>query len=188
MKLAVQVRLIPTLEQEQEQALAATLSACNSAANLVSTVAFEQQVKRNFALRRLTYQELKERGLGAQAAQHVIKKVADAYTALGAQVRDGLFGPSGSRRRAKAESKPIVFRFGAAQPFDDRNLSWAMDAQTVSIWTVHGRVKNIPFVGETSQLKTLAASRQGESDLWRWPKLLRQGPDPIPAADGAGES
>jgi IS605 OrfB family transposase len=167
-KLAVQVRLVPT--PEQERALAATLSTCNSAANLVSTVAFEQQVRRNFALRRLTYQELKGRGLGAQAAQHVIKKVADAYTALSAQMRDGLFGPPGSRRRAKAELKPIMFRFGTAQPFDDRNLSWAMDAQTVSIWTVHGRVKNVPFVGEPSQLKTLAAHRQGESDL-----LFREG-------------
>jgi IS605 OrfB family transposase len=162
-KLVVQVKLVPT--REQEPALAATLHACNTAANLVSTVAFEQKIKRNFDLRRRTYHELKARGLGAQAAQHVIKKVADAYATLDAQIRDGLLGPPGSRRQAKAESKPITFRAGAAQPFDDRNLSWAMDARTISIWTVHGRVKNIAFVGEPSQLKTLAAYRHGESDL-----------------------
>ncbi|XVQ07162.1 RNA-guided endonuclease InsQ/TnpB family protein [Spirillospora sp. CA-255316] len=40
-----------------------------------------------------------------------------------------------------------------------------MDARTVSIWTVHGRVKNLAFTGSAAQLKTLAEYRRGESDL-----------------------
>jgi putative transposase len=63
--------------------------------------------------------------------------------------------------------KPVVFRPGAAQPYDDRCLSWQYDAQTVSVWTVEGRVKNVPFVCCPDALKALRAYRQGESDLIR---------------------
>jgi IS605 OrfB family transposase len=149
-KLVVQMKLLPT--PEQAQALAATLHAVNTAANLVSRVAFERG-------------EVKARGLSAQPALHVIRKSADAYTTLHAQITAGLLGKKGSARRAKAESKPITFRPNAAQPFDDRCLSWQMDARTVSIWTTRGRMKNLAFVGEPSQLKILAACRKGESDL-----------------------
>ncbi|MEU5876846.1 transposase [Spirillospora sp. NPDC047279] len=165
MKLVVQARLFPT--PEQERALMATLEACNDAADHVSKIAFARSVTRNFDLRRLAYGELKARGLGAQAAQHVIKKVADAYASLGAQIRSGSLGPPGCGRRTKAESHPIRFRKGSAQPFDDRNLSWAVEATTISIWTVEGRAKGIPFSCGPRQLEMLARYRQGESDLFR---------------------
>ncbi|WP_406126598.1 transposase [Streptomyces canus] len=58
-----------------------------------------------------------------------------------------------------------MFRPEAAQPFDDRCLSWQHDARTVSIWTVDGRMKGIRYTGHTDQLKTLATHRKGESDL-----------------------
>lgn len=81
MKLVVQVRLLPT--PVQAAALEATLHACNEAASWVSEVAFERDVKRNFALREHTYAEIKQRwGLGAQAARHTIKKTCDAYRTL----------------------------------------------------------------------------------------------------------
>jgi putative transposase len=35
----------------------------------------------------------------------------------------------------------------------------------VSIWTVHGRLKTVRFVGHPDQLKTLREHRQGETDL-----------------------
>jgi hypothetical protein len=73
-----------------------------------------------------------------------IKKVRDAYTTLKPNIRAGNLGKPDSHRRVKAEAKPIVFR-PAAQPYDDRCLSWQYDAATVSVWTVEGRVKNIPF-------------------------------------------
>jgi IS605 OrfB family transposase len=108
---------------------------------------------------------LKAAGLGAQAAQHTIKKVRDAYTTLTANLRAGNLGKPGSKRRAKAESKPITFRPDAAQPYDDRCLSWQLDQQTVSIWTVSGRLKNVRFACSADALKTLREYRKGESDL-----------------------
>ncbi|MGW4470427.1 RNA-guided endonuclease InsQ/TnpB family protein [Nonomuraea sp. NPDC004354] len=163
MKLVVQVRLRPT--PEQSAALEETLRAVNDAANLVSKVAFASGAKREYALRKHTYGELKTLGLGAQVAQHVIKKVAHAYTALKANIRAGNLGPAGSHRRTHAESKPIAFRPKAAQPFDDRCLSWQIEERTVSIWTVAGRLKNITFSGSADHLRMLAAYRKGESDL-----------------------
>ncbi|MFE6758013.1 RNA-guided endonuclease InsQ/TnpB family protein [Streptomyces sp. NPDC057684] len=163
MKIVVQVKLIP--EAEQAAALSATLTACNDAANWVSVVAFEHGVPREYELRKHTYAQLKARGLGAQAAQHVIKKVRDSYTTLKANVRAGNLGKEGIKRRRKAESKPISFRPDAAQPFDDRCLSWQLDAQTVSLWTTGGRLRGIRFACSTGALETLQDHRRGESDL-----------------------
>ncbi|MFI7637979.1 RNA-guided endonuclease InsQ/TnpB family protein [Nonomuraea sp. NPDC049400] len=165
MRLVVQVKLLPT--PEQAEALEATLHQLNQAANQVSRLAFESKTFGVFALRRRVYSELKAVGLGAQQAQHVIKKVADAYTTLRGLIRNGRLT---GKRRVKAESKPICFRSNAARPFDDRCLSWLHDARTVSIWTLRGRVKGIAFTGSAEQLKMLAAYRRGESDL-----LLRDG-------------
>ncbi|MGW0823904.1 RNA-guided endonuclease InsQ/TnpB family protein [Streptomyces sp. NPDC002845] len=163
MKLVVQVRLIP--EAEQAAALLATLRTVNEAANWVSAVAFEQGVPREYELRNHTYAELKARGLGAQAAQHTIKKVRDAYTTLKANIKAGNLGRPGSKRRRKTESKPIAFRPEAAQPYDDRCLSWQYDAQSVSIWTTAGRIRGVRFVCSADGLKMLQQYRKGESDL-----------------------
>ena len=57
------------------------------------------------------------------------------------------------------------FRRDAAQPFDDRCLSWQLDSHTVSIWTVAGRQPGIHFICSDQQLAVLAAHRKGESDL-----------------------
>ncbi|MFF5207247.1 RNA-guided endonuclease InsQ/TnpB family protein [Streptosporangium sp. NPDC000396] len=160
MKLVVRVKLLPT--PEQAQALEATLHTVNDAANFVSRTSHITGNTGERRLRQLTYGELKARGLGAQAAQHVIKKVVDAHSTLRGLVRTGRLK---GRRARKAVSKPVAFRADAAQPFDDRCLSWLMDAQTVSIWTVAGRVKDLAFTGHPDQLKTLALHRHGESDL-----------------------
>lgn len=165
MKLVVQVRLRPTAEQAT--ALSATLHVCNAAANQVSRIAFERNVFSRNDLQKLVYGEVRSSGLGAQASVRTVKKVVDAYTALRAQSRTGK--PTGVRR-AKAEGKPIRFRESAAQPFDDRMLSWQYDARTVSIWTVAGRLKKVRFTGHPDQLTTLTCFRQGEADL-----VLRDG-------------
>ncbi len=141
-KLNVQVRLLP--DPAQEAALRATLDLANQAANLVSEVAWQRGVFRNFDLRKITYGRVRAKGLSAQPAQHVIKKVADAYTL---------------DRRTKR-----TFRADAAQPYDDRCLSWQPDQHTVSIWTIAGRLKGLRFtLGEHQQ--ALLAHRKGESDL-----------------------
>ncbi|MFE4772870.1 RNA-guided endonuclease InsQ/TnpB family protein [Streptomyces sp. NPDC056713] len=163
MKIVVQVKLMP--EAEQAAALRSTLRTVNDLACWVSQVAFARGVPREYELRKHTYPHLKAQGLGAQAAQHVIKKVRDAYTTLHANLRAGNLGKPKSRRRVKAESKPIAFRPEAAQPYDDRCLSWQYDQQTVSIWTMAGRIKNVSFVCSVDALKVLQQYRKGESDL-----------------------
>ncbi|MFE4776219.1 RNA-guided endonuclease InsQ/TnpB family protein [Streptomyces sp. NPDC056713] len=163
MKIVVQVKLMP--EAEQAAALRSTLRTVNDLACWVAQVAFAHGVPREYELRKHTYLHLKAEGLGAQAAQHVIKKVRDAYTTLHANLRAGNLGKSKSRRWVKAESKPIAFRPEAAQPYDDRCLSWQYDQQTVSIWTTAGRIKNVSFVCAADALKVLQQYRKGESDL-----------------------
>ncbi|MGP3973451.1 RNA-guided endonuclease InsQ/TnpB family protein [Streptomyces sp. 8N114] len=164
MKLVMQVKLLPT--PKQAAALRATLRACNEAATWVGQVAFENDMKKNFALRRLTYDEVKTRwGLGAQAAQHVIKKTCDAYAVLKANLEAGNLGRPGSKRYRKATDKPIAFRPEGAQPYDDRMLSWQTPERRVSIWTVTGRMKDVAFTASPEQLTTLARYRRGESDL-----------------------
>ncbi|MDH6490221.1 putative transposase [Streptomyces sp. SAI-127] len=163
-KLVVQVRLLPT--PEQAAALEATLHACNEAASWVSNVALARGEFKNFALRQHTYDTVKSRwGLGAQAAQHVIKKTCDAYTTLKANLKSGNLGRPGSQRYRRATEKPISFRPQGAQPYDDRMLSWQIPGRTVSIWTTAGRVKSVAFTASAEQLATLALYRKGESDL-----------------------
>ncbi|MET7782952.1 transposase [Streptomyces sp. NPDC005388] len=163
MKIVVQVKLVP--DAAQASAVGATLHTVNDRANWVSGVAFARGVPREYELRKHTYAELKAAGLGAQAAQHTIRKVVDAYTTLRANLRAGNLGKPGSKRRKKAESKPVAFRPEAAHPFDDRCLSWQYDARTVSIWTTAGRLKNVRFACSPNALKTLREYRKGESDL-----------------------
>ncbi|MEU9149022.1 hypothetical protein AB0D59_00355 [Streptomyces sp. NPDC048417] len=96
-----------------------------------------------------------------------MEKVVDACTVLKANLRAGNLGSPTSRRYREAVGAPVVFRPEAAQPFDDRCLSWQYDAHTVSIWTVDGRMKGIRFSRSPDQLKMLVAHRRGESDLVR---------------------
>lgn len=169
MKQVVQVRL--EADAAQLDALARTLTACNETANLVSAIAHRERVFRGRDLRAITYVQARAHaGLGAQVAQSCIRKVADAYTTLRANARNGRYGKLGSARRSKVESTPIRFRALAAQPFDDRCLSWVHDSDTdtggvVSIWTIEGRLKDLRFVGEAGQVAMLRAYRSGETDL-----------------------
>ncbi|MFH8738399.1 RNA-guided endonuclease InsQ/TnpB family protein [Streptomyces sp. NPDC017964] len=164
MKLVVRVKLLPT--PVQAAALEATLHACNQAATWAAGVAFEENARRPLELRKHTYAEIRARwGLGAQAAQHAIKKTCDAYTTLKANLRNGRYGQPGTKRHARASGKPVVFRPQAAQPYDDRMLSWQHQARTVSIWTTAGRLKGVRFTGQAEQVEVLAAHRRGESDL-----------------------
>jgi IS605 OrfB family transposase len=95
----------------------------------------------------------------------VIKKTCHAYQTLRANIRAGNLGKPGSKRRVKAESKPIWFRPDGAQPYDDRCLSWQLEARTVSIWTTAGRLRGVRFACSADALTTLARRRHGESDL-----------------------
>ncbi|MFJ8725853.1 RNA-guided endonuclease InsQ/TnpB family protein [Streptomyces sp. NPDC093269] len=164
MKIVAQVKLLPASAHDAD-ALAATLRACNRAANAASEVAFDRDLKRRNGLQEAVYHRIKaDFDLGAQAAVRTIKKVCDAYATLKANLKAGNLGPEGGRRRMRAESRPVRFREGAAQPYDDRMLTWNLDERTVSIWTVAGRLKGMAFVCSPEAMKLLA-SRKGESDL-----------------------
>ncbi|MFJ8360016.1 RNA-guided endonuclease InsQ/TnpB family protein [Streptomyces sp. NPDC093984] len=164
MRLVVQVKLLPT--PEQASALEATLHACNQAATYASSVAFAKALKDRNGLQKQVYADLKITfGLSAQPVVRVVKKVVDAYATLKANLQAGNLGPPTSKRHRAAVSSPIAFRPEAAQPFDDRCLSWQYDARTVSIWTVDGRMKGIGFACSSDQLKMLVTYRKGESDV-----------------------
>ncbi|MFG3023042.1 RNA-guided endonuclease InsQ/TnpB family protein [Streptomyces sp. NPDC048254] len=166
MRLVVQVKLLPT--PGQASALEATLRACNRAATYASKVAVAKGLKDRNSLQREVYTDLKAMfGLSAQPAVRTVKKVVDAYTVLKANSRAGNLGSPTSKRYRRAVGGPVVFRPEAAQPFDDRCLSWQYDAHTVSIWTVDGRMKGIRFSCSPDQLKMVVAYRKGESDLVR---------------------
>jgi putative transposase len=162
-KLTVQVKLLP--DPVQQAALGQTLALANQAANLASEIAWERRAFRAYDLQKLAYGDVRALGLSAQPAVRVIKKVADAYKL--------------DRHRKR------TFRREAAQPYDAKCLSWQLDQDTVSIWTVAGRLKGLPFATGAHQRKLLA-HRKGESDL-----VLRDGkwylyatcevPEPTPA-------
>ncbi|MFC9993298.1 RNA-guided endonuclease InsQ/TnpB family protein [Nocardia sp. NPDC127526] len=164
MKLVVQVKLLP--DSGQVAALEDTLRTANYAACRLSERA-QANPRRcgRTALQRDHYRDVKALGLSAQPALHVIRKVADAYTLRSANLRAGNYGPASGDRYRRVAERPIRFRPNAAQPFDDRCLSWQHDAGTVSIWTTRGRLKDLRFTGSPDQLKTLQLYRQGESDL-----------------------
>jgi putative transposase len=143
MKLIAQVQLQPT--SEQADALRRTLEQPNAACDAISNHAWNAQTFRQFDLHHLCYYTIKDTfNLSAQMTVRCIAKVADAYKLHRAAKRS--FRPHGSIA------------------YDDKLLTWAMDAQHVSIWTVDGRLKDVPFVAGERQLALLAA-RRGETDL-----------------------
>ncbi len=166
MKQVVQVKLLPT--PEQAQALEATLTSCNAASTWISQAVHGTSARSAFNIQRAVYAQAKLTfGLSAQPTIRAIKKVADAYKTLQANLWAGNYGRTGSPQRVKVEGKPVVFRPDAAQPFDDRCLSWQHQGKTVSIWTTTGRMRGLAYTGLPAHLALLATHRQGESDLIR---------------------
>lgn len=163
MKRTIKVKLQP--DDATADSLRRTLVACNEAANFAARAYREHQAEGKRTLQRMVYPELKAMGLSAQPSLLVISKVAGAYATLKANLKAGNLGKKDSDRRMAIEAAPVTFRPTAAQPFDDRCLSWQHQARTVSIWTVEGRRKAIPFTGKPEHLATLAAHRKGETDL-----------------------
>lgn len=142
MKLTAKVKL--NTDNDQYQALKETLERANDACNRISDIAWEDKTFRQFNLHKLVYTTIREQTrLTAQVVVRAIAKVADAYKL---------------DRKTKRTFKPH-----AAFPYDDRILRWYTDRQSVSIWTVNGRI-HVPFSAGGRQLAYLAF-RQGESDL-----------------------
>lgn len=143
MKIIAQIKLQPT--PAQADALKRTLETANAACNDISRVAWEQQVFGKYDLQQLVYQRIKaDYGLSAQMVIRCLAKVGDSYKL---------------DRKAQRTYRPH-----GSIAYDDRILSFNLEQQTVSIWTVDGRLKDVPFVCGERQ-RQLLQTRQGESDL-----------------------
>ena len=110
-KLVVQVKLAP--DAVQAPAVERTLRGANEAANWVSALSFDHFGLKGSVreLRKLCYGELKARGFGAQAAQHVIKRVATPTRHCGRASGPGTWG----RRDPDADAGPSPSRSSSAR-------------------------------------------------------------------------
>ena len=146
--LTVQIKLLPTAEQTK--ALLGTLERANAAADRLSELAWNAKEFRRFPMHGLFYRTIRaEFDLASQMVIRINSKVADAY---------------------KLDQKSQrTFRKHGAISYDCRILDFQLPESTVSIWTVEGRIKHLPFVCGERHRKLLSLPI-GESDL-----ILRKG-------------
>lgn len=139
----MQVKLLPT--PEQAVALRETLEMANAASNRLSELCWKKKEFRQFPMHRLFYKQIRsEFTLSSQVVVRLNAKVADAY---------------------KLDNKTQrSFRKHGSISYDARILDFQLPSSTVSIWSVPGRLKHIPFVCGERQRKLLELPK-GESDL-----------------------
>lgn len=141
MKLTAKVKLQPV--PEQHQALLDTLERANAACNAISDVSWENETFSQAGIHKLCYYDIREQfDLSAQVTVRCISKVVQAY-------------------RLDKKTKRTFTPHGAIA-YDGRILTWYLDTQAVSIWTLNDR-EYIPFQAGGRQLELLQA-QQGESD------------------------
>jgi putative transposase len=142
-KMTAQLKLLPM--PEQAAALKRTLETANAACNYISKVAWQTHTFSKYPLQQLCYPNVKETfNLSAQMVIRCLAKVGDSYK------------PDRKKHRTYQPLGSIAY--------DDRMLSHQLDRRTVSLWTVAGRLKHIPFVTGERQWRLLQ-TRQGETDL-----------------------
>ncbi|MCW3052006.1 MAG: putative Transposase, OrfB family, partial [Chthonomonadales bacterium] len=147
MKLTTVVQLQPS--PEEHAALLQTLRTCNAACDRISRIAFEQKTFRKFDLHHLTYHDIRsETDLAAGHVVCAIAKVTNAYK-RGADVLRS-FDPTGGTE------------------FNKDTLAWKVEEQTVSVNSVHGRLR-LRFLCSPTD-KQLLRGKRGQADL-----LLRDG-------------
>ena len=142
MKLIAKIELKPN--SEQHQLLEDTLETANAACNYISQIAWNNQTFGQFKIHKLVYYEVRATfGLPSQLAIRCIAKVTDAY-------------------KKDKKTKRTFNQFGAI-PYDDNNLRYWVDDQSVSLSTI-GKRQKLPFVCGARQTALLATCN-GESDL-----------------------
>lgn len=143
MQLTAKVKLTPT--EAQADSLKRTLQTANQACDFISGIAWDSQTFGKFQLQKLVYHEVKAQfDLTAQLVIRCIAKVADAYKL---------------DKKVKREFQPL-----GSVAFDNRILSWKLDRREISIWTVDGRLKGVPFQAHDRAIELLSGDH-GESDL-----------------------
>lgn len=139
MKLTLQIKLLPSVEQAES--LKKTISVFNEACNAISTIAWERRCFRQFNLHKEVYYAIKDTyGLSAQLVVRAISKVADAYKL--------------------DKKKQRKFRDFGAITYDSRVLSYTAK-QEASLSVIGGRIK-VSYVCHRPELMQYA---KGEADL-----------------------
>jgi len=131
-----------------------TVQAWTDACNYVSQVAFKNSFLSNAArLHKLTYSEVRKRfGLTAQVSQSVIRHVASKYVAART-----------AKRKLKA---PVKFRlYAVALQGGPRGRDFSFTKKGLSVSTVNGRVKSIPFHGAPHLTEYLSTWSLGDARL-----------------------
>lgn len=143
MILTAKVKLTPT--EAQADSLKRTLQIANAACNFISDIAWANRTFGKFQLQKIAYYEAGTAfDLSSQLIIRCIAKVADAYKVS---------------KAVKCEFRPL-----GSVAFDSRILSWKLDKNEISIWTVDGRIKGVPFLAH-ARAKELLSGNRGESDL-----------------------
>lgn len=147
MQITVTVKL--TTSPDIASALVQTLWRCNAACDRISQIAFESRVFRKYDLHHQVYHSMRaETELAAGHVVCAIAKVANAYKLDTHTLRT--FQPLG------------------AIELNKDTLTWKVEEQTVTLNTVHGRVK-LSFLCSPAH-KELLRGKRGQADL-----LLRGG-------------
>jgi IS605 OrfB family transposase len=142
MQLTAKVKLQPT--DAQAIGLKRTLETANEACDYISQVAWNTRTFGKFQIQKLVYADVRSSfDLTAQVVIRCIAKVTDAYKL---------------DRKTKRTFKPH-----GSIAYDARILSWRLDKNEISIWTVDGR-QAIRFVCRERD-KELLSGKRGESDL-----------------------
>ena len=140
MKLTLQIKLLPTYEQVE--ILKDTFGVFNEACNVISQIAWERCVFKQFDLHKEVYCLIKETyHLSSQLVVHAISKVANAYKSY--------------------RNKKRYFRKLGSITYDRRVLSYKISKSICSISLIKGREK-IAYICYRPHLMQFA---KGEADL-----------------------
>ena len=127
------------------RALLDTMNVFNQIQNEISEIAFENKEYRPFHLHKIVYHDLKEKykDYSSQLIIRAIQCVSYSY-----------------KMKGEKRKRPTGFKKTSAVVYDERVISFGEDC--VSIWTVNGRLKNIPI---HIYDKELFKYRKGQVDL-----------------------
>ena len=132
-----------------------TIQAWTDACNFISQAAFEHGcLSRAAQLHELTYHAAREQfGLSAQITASAIRQVASKYAAL--------------RASKITPQKPVHFRLNAVVlQGGQRGRDVSFTETGLSVSTIDGRVKSIPFHGEPKLTEYLAEWKLGDARLY----------------------
>lgn len=123
----------------------------NALCNRLSLYAWERKIFGKYTLQEQCCHTLgKDSALTAQLIIRCLAKVADGYRSAFALHKQRTSDIMERNKRLLSKGKPpapllvmkaVTFKPLGAVPFDSRILSWQTDKQSVSLWSIGGRLK-----------------------------------------------